>query len=417
MKQRFKTYNPHKGQSRFHKLCDDPNNKIIFIVSAIRSGKSTSLIYQIIKDSWNNKSGFANLVCAPVYRQLVEVLECPIVDILSNNNLLLEHSYSAHKSILKNGNIIYYRSLENFDVIRGLNTADIFVDECALASKEAIEVLYGRLLTNNSRIVFATTPKGLNNWVYEDYFAETSNKKFVSVRYALSDNPSITQEAIDRLRESMDPMMCQQELDAMFVNLTQNRVYHAFTNDNIVSSDTMPEIQFNHNMIGLDYNIGKMSAVLMRKHIQTNKIYVIDEIYGPLTVQDMAQEINRRGWAHSDDHDYTIVDDASGNTRQQGSAMTNRQVLMQCGLGKITGNTSNPLREKRFNVVNSTFLNGLRKNNLFVSSKCKILINELQTLSYKKGTEVVDDRSNMAGHITDALGYCVYFLCGGVIIR
>jgi len=406
----LKDYKPHKNQLKFHQACADKANKTIIIISSIRSGKSLSLINEIIKDSWNASmpSDTGNLVCAPYYRQTEEILEQPIVEKLQRCGLLQEHNYSKHRTILKNGNKIYFRSLDNYDSIRGLNVWNAYVDEGAMVSREAIDVVRGRLLTHNGKLVIASTPKGFNNYLYEDYFAPNSTKSFTRIKYNLRDNPLITEEAIFELRSNYDEKTAQQELDGEFVALTENAVYYAFS-DNNIKPLPQPDRYAYKLYVGVDYNIGINAYVVCQKI--NNIIYVYDEGYGSATTSDLGRDIVSK----YDPINLIVIDDTSGNSRQQADGVTNRQVLQQCGIRNISSNTSNPKREARFANTNAWLKNALGKNRLFIDPKCKKLIAELREYTYKKNSVETDDRYGKVGHLTDALGYVVYQLSGGSI--
>ena len=100
----LKDYKPHRGQIEFHNACNNLKNKTVIIVSSIRSGKSYSLVNQIVKDSWNAKmpSDTGNLVCGPDWRRVTEVLEDPVVNLASSCGLLKDYNATKHKVILKN---------------------------------------------------------------------------------------------------------------------------------------------------------------------------------------------------------------------------------------------------------------------------------------------------------------------------
>ena len=410
---RIAEYKPHKGQEEFHKICES-NSKEVVLISPIRSGKTMSLIYEIIKDSWNAKmpSDTCNLVLAPTTDMVYNLLFLPIADKITNLGLAKEVIYSPGRlSItLKNNNNIKFKTLDKtaFDHIRGMNVLNAYIDECAMVSKEAIDVIRGRLLTHNGRLVLASTPRGMGNWLYEDYFS--SEKADTSyIKYSLLQNPIITEEAVERLRENYDPLLARQELDAEFVNLTFEQVYHAFSDANIIDS-----YQFNPTQpvyVGVDYNIDINAHVFMQWDRFENKVYVFDESIGCKTTQDLAdhilQYVNKTP-------QLICIDDASGNARQQGDGITNRSILRQKGL-TVAGASSNPNRLKRYAVTNAGFLNANRKHSLFISKNCKSLIKELRELTYKKTSDEINDLNNKVGHLCDSLSYAVFYIWAGKI--
>jgi len=391
-------YVPHPGQLELHRA----NDKEILVVSSIRAGKSYGIIFDAIVSAWNNPTNWGTLIAAPTYRLVDSVLERPIVNKLLSMNLLKEHSFSRHESTLKNGKVIYYRSLDEPDLaLRGLNIHKAYIDEAAYCSKYAIDVVKGRLLTSNGQLIMITTPNGQTSWMYDEYIVE-KNPNVKYVKFQLTDNPIITKEAIERLYESYDPLLAKQELEGEWVNLFENQVYYAFSDDNL------KELESNDSQIyiGLDFNIDKNAWVAIQK-LPNNTFQVIDEGYGDKTTADVATTLLTTYPGA------IVIPDATGNNRLQGTGKTNFQLLRQAGMHNIVEKRSNPHRSDRYANVNATFLNALNQRRLFIDEKkCSRLVRELRELSYKEGTNKVEDKNGEIGHITDALGYAIMHLTG-----
>jgi phage terminase large subunit len=412
MRYQFKNYYPHQGQILFHRACNDIINKTIIVVSSIRSGKTLGLQHQIVIDAWKNKSGYADLVTAPSYRSLTELLENPIVNILGANRLLKSHTYSSHKSELINGNKIYYRSLDNYDLIRGLNIRNAYVDEAALVCKEAIDVIKGRLLTTNGRLIMATTPKGTQHWLYKDYFSDKCPNGVAKIKYHLEYNPTISQEAIERLLSEYDELTARQELYAEFVDLYQNRVCREFSDENII--DNYIPLYNKPIYVGVDYNLDYNPAIFMQRDATTNKIIVFDTIYKSKTTIDLGKAIIAK-YPPKDWPRLWIVDDTSGKNRNQGDGLTNRQLLQQCGLYNIVASSKNPQRLRRYAVANALCRNAKGEHILQITKNNTQLIEELKTLSFKKDSDEPNDENNTAGHLYDACSYALYYLVEGQV--
>lgn len=408
MKAVFADYTPGPDSLRMHRS----QALETLVIAAIRSGKTHSLRQEIIKQAWNNPyEFFATFVGAPEYKQLGPLLEDPITERLDKLGLLRRHNHSEHETILRNGRRIYYRSLDNYDAIRGLDIWFAVIDEFPLCKKLGVDVVKGRLLTTNGRLVMVGTPKGTNNWVYEQYYGPNAAPPahVKQLRYSIFNNPIITQAAVDRLRADYDPRMARQEIDGEWVNLTESAVYYAFDEKLNVAEHTLNASEI---FIGLDYNIGINAWIALQKDVRHDTLHVFAEGYGAKTTRDVAAQIRARFGERC-----IILDDASGATRQQGDARTQREILVQCGLQRISAYTSNPERVRRHAVVNAHCENGLGQRRLFVSPACKHLISEMSNLCYKpKGSDEPDDRDGKAGHITDALGYAVWFVSGGLAV-
>lgn len=401
-------YVPHRGQFQLHQLSKEDKYKEIVVVSSIRSGKSYGIIHDVITASWNNKTPHGILVCAPTFRLLESVLERDIVTKLQSFGLVKNHSFMRHETELKNGNRIFYRSLEEPDTaLRGLNICKAYVDECAYVDKYAMDVVRGRLLTTNGQLIMITTPKGTNNWLYEDYFVN-KREDVAYLKFSILDNPIISQEAVERLKRSYDELMYRQEILGEFINLFQNQVYYSFSDLNVI--DEYYYDPFSPIYVGLDFNIDKNAWIAVQKK-PDNTFVAFMEGYGAKTTADVAQQILQKFGKG-----VIVIPDATGRNRLQGTAVTNFQLLEQAGISQIVENRSNPNRLKRYSVVNASLKNAIGERRLYLSrTGCPQTIKELYELSYIKGKDKVDDVQQTKGHRTDSLGYVMMFLTGGEV--
>lgn len=412
-------YKPHVNQKKLHhaSLKDDDVKEIV-VVASIRSGKTYSIIWDVIVSAWNNKTGFGILVCAPTFRLLESVLERPIVSELKELDLIDSHSYSKHETTLKNGNVIYYRSVEKdaIDVnLRGLNVSKIYIDEAAYADSYAMEVIRGRALTTNAKIILITTPKGQNNWLWDYYFSsgELNNVKYI--KYSALDNPIIKEDALERLKESYSTLMYRQEVLGEFVNLTQNLVYYAFDRDsNTKQTVPKPNAYLDLVLIGIDWNIGKNPVIFMYRNDKGEYI-VFKEVFGLLSATEVGKYIKQ--YIESEKIlNYAVVDDAaSGNARNQDTSRTNRQMLASCGVFNIAQNKTNPGRLNRVELVNAFLCNAKGQRKLIIDKSCTNCIQDLEQLTYKSNGFDFETKGEKIGHAQSALGYAIYYRQDGSI--
>lgn len=411
-----KTYRPTHNAMHMH---ESPAKETL-VMAPSRSGKTRSLIADVIKETWNASDGFGTLVVAPTYRDLYVLVEKATVDQLIRSGMMLPkgHNWSLHESTLRNGNTIYWRSAEDPERLTGMNVGRAYGDEFCLWKREALYEIRVRLLLSNGPLKLFSTPRGTSNWGFNEFFHPDSGIRLPQVsgpgcwdvgntrlvRYDIRDNPHITQEAIDELAARLDPLSFRQNVYAEWVNLTEDRVYYAFTEANVKPCGILKGYPV---YVGVDYNIG-VNAYVVFQQPSSRELFVIAEGYGAKTTQDLAARI-LADWGNQ----VTIIDDASGNTRQQGDGKTNRQLLQQAGLHNITAYTKNPNRVNRYANTNAHFCNGLGNRRLFVNPSCKRLIHELNTLCYKSQRDEPDTQGGVAGHISDALGYGVWWISGG----
>ena len=156
--------------------------------------------------------------------------------------------------------------------------------------------------------------------------------------------------------------------------------------------------------IGLDHNISPSTAAIMVR--DKDDLYVIDEIvmYSSNT-NEMADEIKNR-YPYSRILCYPDPAGAAGSTKSRGQ--TDHTILHNAGFKILAPRKHDAVRD-RINALNARLASADGKNHLFVSKRCKYIIESLEKYCYKPGTQIPDKDSGF-DHIFDALSYCVSFI-------
>lgn len=407
----FTNYTPHQNQYKYH----TSTAKERIIVSSIRAGKTFGLLHEIIKDAWNIEPDEpfplpVIIASAPTYSQVKDLLYDPIKQISTACGLFKRASsmLSNMQIELLNGRIIVFRTLgaNAAETVRGLTAKSAYIDEAALCSLNAINVVRGRLITTNGRLTLATTPKGKANWLYQEYFSSTAQipDDTEIFHYSIYDNPVITAAAVEHLRNTYSPKLFEQEVEGKFVSLDTSSIYYEFDYDRNVSSSAVFSPNF-HTWIGVDYNLDRNPAIFAYKRTD-GVVVVFDELYGCKSTKELANAIRIRYKVNP-----TIVDDAkSGTARSQVDGSTNRQILNQLGLTKIISSRVNPPRTERYDNVNAHFRNAKGNTRIIINPKCKHLIKDLMELEFKPNSDKPETINEQLGHASDALGYLLAYI-------
>jgi hypothetical protein len=151
--------------------------------------------------------------------------------------------------------------------------------------------------------------------------------------------------------------------------------------------------------VGVDFNIGNMSAVIGVR--LGENLLLIDEISGAHDTDAMAQEIRLR----ANGRQVYIYPDASGGNRSTNASRTDIQILESYGFSNQSPKANPPIRD-RVASVQALLENGKGQVRLQVAANCKRTIECLELQSYTEaGTP---DKDAGYDHMNDALGYLVY---------
>ncbi len=394
----------HPGQRAF---VDDQSTQIIGLSAGYGAGKTRALCAKTLALSIANQ-GFVGCVMEPTGPLIRDIWQNDFEAFLEQYDI--PYSFRASPLAeyvlhLPGGDTkILCRSFENWSRIIGLNLAWVLADEIDTVTpsiaEKAFPKILGRLRSGNVRqFGAASTPEGFR-WMWNTFGTEQAqqrkDRKLIRMRTA--DNPHLPQDFIERLQANYDPSLLQAYLEGQFCNLTTGQVYDRFDRTKHVITD-IPDVSDEPLRIGVDFNIGNMSAVIGVR--LGNKLLLIDEISGAHDTDAMAQEIRRR----FPDQRVYMYPDASGGNRSTNASRTDIQILETYGFSNQSPKANPPVRD-RVASVQALLENGKGEVRLQVAANCKRTIECLELQSY---TEAGDpDKDAGYDHMNDALGYLVY---------
>ena len=336
-------------------------------------------------------------IFANTYKQLFNSTLSSFFNLLMENGITFE--FNQNRGILKIGRTkILCQSLENFDAIRGVELGWAWLDEASYSNEAAYLVILGRIRDSNGPLQtrLTATPKGYD-FIHDYFYGDKKTNDFELITSSTKENPYLPKEYVDFLYSNYSEQSVLQELEGQFVNVYQGRVYYAFNRKINVSNINF--IKDHPIIIGQDFNINPMCGVVAQ--VINDTIFIIDEIrIETSNTNELAELIKSKfGTGHK------IIPDSTGAARKTSSnGLSDHMILRNAGF--TIPNISNPHRIDRYNCVNSL----LEKKRIMIDSKCKSLINDLEKVGYKDGTNLPDTKDKNLTHISDALGYLCWYL-------
>jgi PBSX family phage terminase large subunit len=394
----------HPGQLAF---VTDDQTQIIGISAGYGAGKTRALAAKAVTLAAANQ-GFIGCVMEPTGPLIRDIWQNDFEDFLEHYDIPYTFrasplpEYMLH---LPGGDTkILCRSFENWSRIIGLNLAWVLADEIdtvtpAIANKAFPKIL-GRLRSGNVRqFGAASTPEGFR-WMWTTFGSEDAqtrqDRKLIKMRSV--DNPHLPPDFIERLEANYDPTLLKAYLDGEFVNLTTGAVYDRFDRTKHVISK-LPDTEREPLRIGVDFNVGNMSAVIGVK--LNNTLLVIDEVSGAHDTDALAQQIKAR----YPNRQIYVYPDASGGNRSTNASQTDIQILESYGMANQSPRANPPVRD-RVSAVQALLENGKGQVRLQISATCKRMIECLELQCY---TEKGDpDKDSGHDHMNDALGYLIW---------
>jgi len=210
-------FTPHKKQQELIDLCLDDTTKYIIASVGRQWGKSflgmNVLLKWVLED--NNTSA---IWLSPIYGQSKKVFT-ELSNLLSNTGLTKSINKSELTITFINGSILYFRSAEREDNLRG-NTLDYLVVDEAAYIKDNVwsQVLRATVLVKGKKVLFLSTPRG-RNWFYEMALRGDSDdyKQYKTFKGSSFDSPYISEDELLEAKMSLPESIYRQEILAEFL--------------------------------------------------------------------------------------------------------------------------------------------------------------------------------------------------------
>jgi hypothetical protein len=278
------------------------------------------------------------------------------------------------------------------------------MDECADIEQAAwTEVLRPTLSDTGGKALFFGTPKGMN-WFYDLYQQgqDGTNDSWKSWQFTTIQGGWVSPEEIAMARQDLDAKTFRQEYEATW-EVYSGIVWTGFSIKDSIQHIQVPE-DVNVYHIGIDFNLDPMSATV--SYIKDNNIYVFDEIQiWSSNTDELVEEIHNR---YPGKKIIAYPDPAARQRRTSSARRTDASILENGGFVLKMPNKHMSIRD-RINSTNSKFCNAADQRGIFISPKCKQLINSLAKHTYKEGTSLPTKNEGL-DHLTDALSYKISYL-------
>lgn len=332
---------------------------------------------------------------APTYRMCKSIMWEQLKERLYSLNWV----HSTHETELtirlkNNSKIVLAGADGGGQRLRGIYCDLVIFDEFADMDPEVWTVMRPALADRGGHAMWIGTPKGKNHF-YDLFTWAQAQEGWSTYKYTSIEGGQIPPEEIEAARQEMGEREFKQEFLADWVDYI-GLVYYAFNELNVQKyKEPLPDRLF----IGNDFNVSPISAVVA---VQTEKgLHCIDEIeIMNSNTFELAEEIKKR----YPNKQINIFPDPSGNARKTSSTTTDHKILHNAGFNVYSRRSHPPVRD-RINATNSAFTSG----KLIIDPKCKSLMNCLNKLSYREGSNEQDKNSGY-DHLTDALSYMCEYL-------
>ena len=318
--------------------------------------------------------------------------------------------------------VVICRSMDRPEAIVGFKLARAVVDEIDTMPPQKALTAWRKIIARLRQNIpglengadVTTTPEGFG-FAYQTFEKNVRGSAELQKMYSLTRCSTYDNEAnlppgyISSMLATYPENLIDAYLHGNFVNLTQGSVYREFDRKLNASTET---IQTNDVLfIGMDFNVGKMAAVVHVK--REGNPHAVDEIINAYDTPDIIRVIKEKYWQYIDGqyrktHEIRVYPDSSGGSRKSVEASTTDIQLLRSAGFSVIAPAANPPVKDRVNATNALICNSLGVRRLKVNTdKCPTFADNLEQQAYNERGE--PDKQNNMDHTNDAAGYFYHY--------
>lgn len=254
-----------------------------FVLAHRRAGKSYALAAEMIVRALNTKKTNAQFYyIAPTIDQAKRIIWKAFKTILGS--FLSQCKINESELTIKFPNTaeIKLLGLVNYDNIRGTYIDGVILDESQDIDRNAIdEVIVPATADREGWIIFAGTPKGMNNSFYDTYkkaktAIENNDPRWLLLELPASKTKILPEEELARLREELSEEAYAQELELSFTANNRGAILADYV-DRAESDDRIVDFPINTLIpVQLSFDLGRDTTAVWFYQIVAGRVDVID---------------------------------------------------------------------------------------------------------------------------------------------
>jgi PBSX family phage terminase large subunit len=381
----------------------DDTTRFLHLSGGYGSGKSTALVHKLLKLSMINAPYDGGLV-VPTFADFKNDVLPILEDILDRSGIDFVYHGTNHtfKFPWSKGLLRIFSADKK---LRGPNVAYMGINELCLIPIERYLEAIGRVRIKDApfpQIVSSSTPEGIGSPYYEKFVEKPMKGSKILYMNTMENSHNLDPNYIQSLLDTYPKQLIDAYLHGLWVSLSSNRFYFAYTPENN-DTDKEKDDSFIYH-IGIDFNVSFLASTIWQDY--GDKLVAVDEVVleggDGFKTENLINALKIRGYTPRNSICYPDPSSRARSTKGDPDA----DIIKQHGYEVRIQNVAPRFRERQININNLFDKKGIEIN----PKKCPKLKKDLISVECDPVTIEKNKRNPLLTHASDSMDYLVSIL-------
>ena len=271
-------------------------------------------------------------IIAPTYQQVVDIYFPLLYYQLGLEKYADKASAYSGKITLPNNTELRLWSYESSERMRGTGQYFVVCDEVSSwEHKPGLEESWNSIIRpcmttrwsddqarelgapSPARALIISTPKGYN-YLYDMFNFQELDPQWKSYHFTYHDAPHLSNEEIEKVKFTIDPLKFAREYEASFEDSGAN-VFYNFKRDTHITKDIPGFYDGEDVHVAIDFNVGIMAATAFA--VRGDQMHIIEDFMGHPDTETLAKRLKAKYAGHT----IYAYPDPSGRARKTSAAV------------------------------------------------------------------------------------------------
>ena len=242
------------------------NYDVIICDGAVRSGKTTIMIWAFVKWAMDNFNGQRFGICGKTVDSTTKNIVVPFTSMsLAKEQYIIRWRRAEKVMEIRRGAVTNFfevfggKDESSFTLIQGRTLAGVLLDEVVLMPKSFVEQALARCSVDGAKIWFSCNPSGPKHWFYEEWILKHKERNALHLHFTMRDNPGLSENTIARYEAMFSGVFYDRYIRGLWV-MAEGLIYPMFGKDKIVPTE---DRKYTRYVVSMDYGILNPTAMLL----------------------------------------------------------------------------------------------------------------------------------------------------------